>query len=206
HYNNDGTLNNKVTSGNWEVTNYYGYNKENQTIYYQSTENGSTKRDVYNIRLNGSDKKQLSSLIGTNNATFSPDYQYFINNHSSTTKAPSYTLVETASGKKVKEILNNNDLENKLKKFDLPQIEFTTFQNEVGNYLNGYIIKPKDFNPKKKYPVLMYQYSGPGSQQAADKWFDSNDYWHFMLTQKGYIIVCVDGRGTGFKGAEFKKV
>lgn len=206
HYNNDGTLNNKVTSGNWEVTNYYGYNKENQTIYYQSTENGSTKRDVFSVRLNGSDKKQLSSLIGTNNATFSPDYQYFINNHSSTTKAPSYTLVETTSGKKVKEILNNDDLENKLKKFDLPQKEFTTFKNEVGDDLNAYIIKPKDFNPKKKYPVLMYQYSGPGSQQVADKWFDSNDYWHFMLSQKGYIIVCVDGRGTGFKGAEFKKV
>ena len=76
----------------------------------------------------------------------------------------------------------------------------------MGDDLNGYIIKPKNFDAKKKYPVLMYQYSGPGSQQVADKWFDSNDYWHFMLSQKGYIIVCVDGRGTGFKGVKFKKV
>ncbi len=206
HYNSDGSLNNKVTSGNWEVTDYYGYNPDNKTIYYQSVENGSTKRDVYSIQLNGKDKKQLSSLSGTNSATFSPDFKYFINNHSSSTQAPSYTLVETSSGKKVKEILNNSSLEEKLKKFDLPKKEFTTFKNEIGNDLNGYIIKPKDFNPKKKYPVLMYQYSGPGSQQVADKWFDSNDYWHFMLSQKGYVIVCVDGRGTGFKGVKFKKV
>ncbi|WLD24218.1 S9 family peptidase [Flavobacterium dauae] len=206
HYNNDGSLKKQVTTGNWEVTDYYGYNKSNETIYYQSVENGSTKRDVYSIQLNGSGKKQLSAQSGTNSATFSPDFKYFINNHSSSTKAPSYALVDASTGKNVKEILNNSALEDKLKKFDLPKKEFTTFKNEVGNELNGYIIKPKNFDAKKKYPVLMYQYSGPGSQQVADKWFDSNDYWHFLLTQKGYIVVCVDGRGTGFKGADFKKV
>ncbi len=206
HYNNDGSLKKQVTTGNWEVTNYYGYNKSNETIYYQSVENGSTKRDVYSIQLNGSSKKQLSTESGTNSATFSPDFKYFINNHSSSTKAPSYSLVDASTGKNVKEILNNTSLEENLKKFDLPKKEFTTFKNEVGNDLNGYIIKPKNFDAKKKYPVLLYQYSGPGSQQVADKWNDSNDYWHMMLSQKGYIIVCVDGRGTGFKGADFKKV
>lgn len=206
HYNNDGSLKKQVTTGNWEVTNYYGYNKSNETIYYQSVENGSTKRDVYSIQLNGSGKKQLSSQSGTNSATFSPDFKYFINNHSSSTKAPSYSLVDASTGKNVKEILNNSALEDKLKKFDLPKKEFTTFKNEVGNDLNGYIIKPKNFDAKKKYPVLLYQYSGPGSQEVADKWYNSNDYWHMMLSQKGYIIVCVDGRGTGFKGADFKKV
>ena len=206
HYNKDGSLNNKVTSGNWEVTDYYGYNPDNETIYYQSVENGSTVRDVFSIRLNGKNKKQLSTEKGTNKVTFSPDFKYFINNHSSSTQAPSYTLMETSSGKKIKEILNNTNLENQLKKFHLPAKEFTIFKNEVGDDLNAYIIKPKDFNPKKKYPVLMYQYSGPGSQQVADQWHNSNDYWHFLLTQKGYIIVCVDGRGTGLKGADFKKV
>lgn len=206
HYNNDGSLKKQVTTGDWEVTNYYGYNKSNETIYYQSVENGSTKRDVYSIQLNGSSKKQLSAQSGTNSATFSPDFKYFINNHSSSTKAPSYSLVDASTGKNVKEILNNSALEDKLKKFDLPKKEFTTFKNEVGNDLNGYMIKPKNFDAKKKYPVLLYQYSGPGSQEVADSWNDSNDYWHMMLTQKGYIIVCVDGRGTGFKGADFKKV
>lgn len=206
HYNNDGSLKKQVTTGDWEVTNYYGYNKSNETIYYQSVENGSTKRDVYSIQLNGSSKKQLSAQSGTNSATFSPDFKYFINNHSSSTKAQSYSLVDASTGKNVKEILNNSALEDKLKKFDLPKKEFTTFKNEVGNDLNGYIIKPKNFDTKKKYPVLLYQYSGPGSQEVADSWNDSNDYWHMMLSQKGYIIVCVDGRGTGFKGADFKKV
>ena len=206
HYNDKGSLKKQVTSGSWEVTNYYGYNKNNETIYYQSIENGSTKRDVYSINLNGKNKKKLSSLSGTNSATFSPDYKYFINNHSSSTKAPSVSLHETASGKMVKEILNNSALEEQLKAYNLPKKEFTTFKNEVGNDLNAFIYKPKDFDPNKKYPVLMHQYSGPGSQQVADRWFGSDDYFHMMLTQKGYIVVSVDGRGTGYKGAEFKKV
>src|SRR5690606_8202983 len=154
HYDDKGSLKKQVTSGNWEITDYYGYNPKNETIYYQSVENGSTKRDVYSIQLNGSGKKQLSSQNGTNSATFSSDFNYFINNHSSSTQAPSYTLIETNSGKKVKEILNNTDLESKLKTFDLPKKEFTTFKNETGNDLNGYIIKPKNFDTKKKYPVL----------------------------------------------------
>src|SRR5690554_2904861 len=141
HYKSDGSLNNKVTSGNWEVTNYYGYNPENQTIYYQSVENGSTVRDVFSIELNGENKKQLSTEKGTNKANFSPDFKYFINNHSSTIKAPSYTLMEASSGKKIKEILNNTKLESKLKNYDLPTKEFTIFKNEVGDDLNAYIIK-----------------------------------------------------------------
>lgn len=206
HYNTDGSLKNQITSGSWEITNYYGYNKENETIYYQSVENGSTKRDVYSIKLNGKNKKQLTTTSGTNSATFSPDFKYFINNHSSSTKAPSIALHESASGKMVKEIINNNALEEKLKKYDLPKKEYTTFKNEVGNELNAYIYKPKNFDPKKKYPVLMHQYSGPGSQQVADRWFGSDDYFHMMLTQNDYIVVSVDGRGTGYKGADFKKV
>jgi dipeptidyl-peptidase-4 len=94
----------------------------------------------------------------------------------------------------------------KLKNYDLPAKEFFELTTEKGHTLNAWMIKPKDFDPKKKYPVFMYQYSGPGSQQVAKDWLDTNDLWFMMLAQQGYITVCVDGRGTGFKGADFKKV
>jgi dipeptidyl-peptidase-4 len=94
----------------------------------------------------------------------------------------------------------------KLKDYNLPDKEFFCSKTEKGNELNAWIMKPKDFDASKKYPVFMYQYSGPGSQQVANQWNSANDYWFMMLTQQGYIVACVDGRGTGFKGADFKKV
>ncbi|MGE4346550.1 MAG: S9 family peptidase [Flavobacteriaceae bacterium] len=205
HYDKNGKLIRQITKGNWDVTQFYGYDSKTKTIFYQSVENGSTNRDVYKIGLNGKNKVRLSSLNGTNKATFSPNYQFFINSYSSATEPPKYTLNEVKSGKEIKVIIDNSALKDKLKKFDLPEKEFFELTTEKGHKLNAWMIKPKNFDPNKKYPVLMHQYSGPGSQQVDNAWNSSDDYFHYMLTQEGYIIITVDGRGTGYKGAEFKK-
>lgn len=206
HYNPNGKLKNQVTKGNWEVTQYYGYNPKSKTIFYQSVENGSINRDVYSIGLNGKNKTRLTSQTGTNNATFSPDYTFFVNSFSSATEPTKYSLNDVSSGKEIKTIVDNSALKNRLQRFDLPQKEFFELTTEKGHKLNAWIIKPKNFDPTKKYPVLMHQYSGPGSQQVKNSWNSIDDYFHYLLSQEGYIIVTVDGRGTGYKGAEFKKV
>ena len=205
-YDKNGKLKNQVTKGNWEVVSYYGFDEKTKTIFYQSTENGSINRDLYRIGLDGKNKVRLSSKTGTNKATFSPNFQYFINTYSSATQPTVYTLNDAKAGKEIQVIENNQALADKLKAYDLPSKEFIVLKTAKGNELNAWILKPKDFDPSKKYPVFMFQYSGPGSQQVANQWNNSNDYWFLSLTQQGYIVACVDGRGTGYKGADFKKV
>jgi len=205
-YDKNGKLKNQVTKGNWEVVSYYGFDEKTKTIFYQSTENGSINRDLYRIGLDGKNKVRLSSKEGTNKATLSPNFQYFINTYSSATQPTVYTLNDAKAGKEIQVIENNQALADKLKAYDLPSKEFIVLKTAKGNELNAWILKPKDFDPSKKYPVFMFQYSGPGSQQVANQWNNSNDYWFLSLTQQGYIVACVDGRGTGYKGADFKKV
>ena len=204
HYSFNGKLINQITKGNWEVTKYYGFNKEKKTIYYQSVENGSINRGVYSIGLDGTNKKLLSNNIGTNTAAFSRNLNYFINTHSSSETSPRFSLY-SAEGEMIKVIKDNAPLQEKLTDYKMSQKEFSTI-NINGNDLNMWMIKPADFDAQKEYPLLMFQYSGPGSQQVANRWNGTNDYWHQMLAQQGMIIVCVDGRGTGLKGRDFKKV
>lgn len=205
-YDKTGKLKNQVTKGNWEVVSYYGFDEKNKTIFYQSTENGSINRDIYRIGLDGKNKLRLTSKVGTSAATFSPNFQYFITTFSSNLVPTTYTLNEAKTGKEIQVIENNQALADKLKAYNLPAKEFFVLKTAKGNELNAWILKPKDFDPSKKYPVFMYQYSGPGSQQVNNDWNNSDDYWFLSLTQQGYIVACVDGRGTGFKGADFKKV
>ena len=204
HYDFNGKLINQITKGNWEVTNYYGFNERKKTIYYQSVENGSTNRGVYSIGLDGRKKKLLSNSDGQNNAAFSTNLNYFINTFSSSDTPPIYSLFSD-KGKMIKVIKDNTQLKEDLSAYKISPKEFSTI-NINGNELNMWMIKPLDFDKTKKYPMLMFQYSGPGSQQVANRWNGANDYWHNMLAQKGMIVVCVDGRGTGLKGANFKKV
>jgi dipeptidyl-peptidase-4 len=205
HYTKEGKLISQVTKGNWEVTDYYGYDDRSETIFYQSVENGSINRDVYSIKLDGKNKTRLTEKEGTNSADFSADFTYFINTHSSAKNPFSYTLNDAKTGNVLKSIKDNSGLEQKLSNYTLSEKEFGTISIN-GNELNMWTIKPADFDATKTYPLFMFQYSGPGSQQVANRWNGANDYWYQYLAQKGYIVACIDGRGTGFKGADFKKV
>ncbi len=204
-YGSDGKLMNQITSGDWEVTDYYGYDQNEDKIYYQSTGNGSINRGVYSVESNGKKKKELAPEIGTNAAAFSADFTYFINTYSSASAPYRYTLHKALTGEKIKDIKDNQALVVKLKGYDAAPKEFSTLAIN-GNDLNMYMIKPNDFDASKQYPLLLFQYSGPGSQSVANRWGGANDYWHQMLASEGYIVACVDGRGTGLKGRDFKKV
>ena len=204
HYSSTGKLINQITKGNWEVTKYYGFNKDKKTIYYQSVENGSVNRGVFSIGLDGKNKQLLSNESGQNSAAFSKNLHYFINTYSSTETPPIYALY-SGEGEMLKVIKDNAGLKDKLSEYKMSPKEFSTI-NINGNDLNMWMIKPVDFDDNKKYPLLMFQYSGPGSQQVGNRWNVSNDYWHNMLAQTGIIVVCIDGRGTGLKGRDFKKV
>lgn len=204
HYDEDGNLVNQITKGPWEVTKYYGYDQNEDKVYYQSTENGSINRGVYSVESDGGNKMALATDEGHNSANFSANFSYFILTYSNANTPPVYTLHTALNGKEIKEIKNNEALLNKLKDYELSPKEFSTISIN-GNELNMYMIKPIDFDPSKEYPLLMYQYSGPGSQQVSNSWMGERDYWHQQLAANGYVIACVDGRGTGFKGADFKK-
>lgn len=204
-YDKDGKLKNQVTQGPWEVTSYYGYDPKSKRVFYQSSENGSINRGVYSVKVNGKSKKALATEAGTNSANFSTDFTYFIKSFSDAETPYVFTLNAADDGDLVRKIKDNQALKDQFADYVISEKEFFTLPIN-GEELNAYMIKPKDFDPNKKYPVFMTQYSGPGSQSVANSWDGGNGYWFQMLAQEGYIIVCVDPRGTGLKGRDFKKM
>ena len=200
-----GNLINQVTKGNWEVTSLYKFNKKSKKVYFGAAKHSSIERGVYSVNIKGNKMLALTKETGYNGATFSSDGSKFIHSYSDEQTPPIYTLRSSKDGKFIRTILENSYLKNQLNKYNLPDKEFTTL-NINGYDLNAYIIKPTDFNSKKRYPLLLFQYSGPGSQQVTNRWGSNRDLWHKMLTQEDYIIACVDGRGTGYRGEEFKKM
>ena len=205
YYDKNGKFINQITKGDWEVTSLYGYNPKTKEIYYQSVEGSTTERGIYAIRLSGKGKRSLQPTKGFNGATFSSNFNFYIHSYSDELTPPIYTLYETRKNKPVRKLLENKVLIENLDRYRLSKKEFSKIQIN-GNDLNMWMIKPVDFDPNKKYPLLMFQYSGPGSQQVSNRWGDSRTLWHKDLANQGYIVACVDGRGTGFKGSEFKKM
>lgn len=204
-YSADGKLKKQVTKGNWEVTDYYGFNPKTKDVFVQTTQNGSINKVVSKINIETGKSQLISSAEGNNSASFSKNFNYFIET-SSSAKQPYTYVLKDGNGKTVKELQNNYEQWKKLQADNFSTREFFTIPNENGDQMNAWIMKPKNFDKNKKYPLFMYQYSGPSSQQVSNTFDTGNGLWFSHLVQKGYIVACVDGRGTGFKGSKFKKV
>ncbi len=204
YYDKKGNLISQVTKGNWDVTSFLGYDEKNKTVYYISSEESPINKTLYSIKIDGKGKKKLSSKIGTNTAQFSTNFAYYINTFTDA-NTPHYVTINSSDGKELKVMENNSALIESMKEYGFAKQEFFTFKTSENIELNASIIKPINFDPSKKYPVLMYVYGGPGSQTVLNSWGWYDFIWYQMLAQKGYIIVSVDNRGTGSRGAEFKK-
>jgi len=194
----------QITSGSWEVTSFKGLDSDKMQIFFTSTEDGSINRSLYVLDLESGKRTKLSTQIGTNSAKFSKGLKYYINTFSDANTPPIFTL-HKADGTLIKTIEDNLEFKNKLQEYNLSKKEFLTIYTDNAD-LNTWVIKPPDFDGNKKYPLFMFLYGGPGSQKVLNKYEGSNFYWYQMLAQKGYIVACVDNRGTGGKGSEFKKM
>ncbi len=195
----------KITQGNFDVTNFYGYNPENGRVYYQAAARTPMQREVYSKSLKGKDMPiPLAAKAGVNDVQFSDTYDYFVLTHS-TINQPSQVMVMDENGEVVREIVDNAALTQRMTDYGFQPVEFFTFTTERGDELNGYLIKPANQRPGQQYPLLMHVYGGPGSQQVMDNWRGQNMIWFQMMAQRGYAIAVVDNRGTGARGEEFKK-
>ena len=206
-YSMGGNLVKQVTKGKFEVKPFIGWDAATNTFYFESNEESPLRTAVYKTDKKGG-RIKLSEKAGTNSAIFSSNLKYFMNTYSSL-QTPTVITLNDNTGKVLKTLVTNQKLKETLAQYQLPKKEFFTFRTSQGTELNGWMIKPANFNESKKYPVLLYQYSGPGSQEVVDKWGIGGDRggigWDAYMASKGYVIVCVDGRGTGGRGAEFAK-
>ncbi len=194
----------QLTRGNWEVDEIVGVDEKNQWLYFTSTEVSPLERQVYRVDFSGENKEVVLNERGVNSAELSANGRFIVGVHSSIIK-PHTTSLYDASGKKIRVLESNENVKKALSEVSIQYPEFFTFPTEGGEQLNGYILKPSDFKKKKKYPVLVYVYGGPGHQIVVNEWGSFNFMWFQTLADKGYVIVSIDGRGTGGRGADFKK-
>ena len=206
-YNLNGQLQRQIVKENYVVTSVYGYDEQTGDTYFAANPNGPTDQQVMVAHANGK-TELLSAKAGVNRAVFSQNFKYFINIWSDVDHPTQYTLCQN-NGKTLLTMIDNQQLVQKLAGYDLGKKEFFTFKTSEGVELNGWMVKPKDFNPSKKYPVIMYQYGGPGNQQVLNQWgigmSGNGAILEQYLAQQGYVCVCVDNRGTGGRGAAFEK-
>ena len=202
-YDLEGKLIRQITKGEWEVTELVAVDSKAGKVYYVSTEQSPLERHFYSINLNGKKKKLLTPQEGTHSINMSPDQQYYIDAYSTVTQ-PLQVVLSDKEGKEIKVLEDNNALQEKIKEYAYLPKEFFDFKTIDGTSLNGYMIKPVTFDPSKTYPVLMYVYGGPGSQNVMNNWGSTRDWWHQHLAAEGYIVVGIDNRGTGGRGRDFK--
>jgi dipeptidyl-peptidase-4 len=193
----------QITTGNFDVIEFLGVDETTHKVFYSSAEKGAIYKGIYSIQLDGSSKKALSVETGYNEAEFLTGMKYFVKTYSDANTPPVYSLCN-ANGEEISVLEDNKELRNRLANYTLTKKEFTTFKFDDYT-LNAWVMKPANFDPAKKYPVFMTVYGGPGSNEVTDR-FDGMDYmYHQLLTQKGYIVVSVDPRGTMYQGEAFKK-
>ncbi|MBQ3744578.1 MAG: S9 family peptidase [Prevotella sp.] len=206
-YNLNGLLLRQIVKDKYVVQRVYGFDEQTGDAYFAANPNGPTDQQVMVAHANGK-TEVLSQKAGVNNAVFSSNFKYFINTWSDLNHPVQYTLCQN-NGKVLKTLIDNQELLQKLSGYDLGTKELFSFTTSEGVQLNGWMVKPKDFNSAKKYPVIMYQYGGPGNQQVLNQWgIGMNGGGAILeqyLCQQGYLCVCVDNRGTGGRGAEFEK-
>lgn len=206
-YTTDGKLVKQITNQPCEVGNFYGYDPKSQTFYYSAKDGNATRTAIFATDLKGKTRK-LSSELGSNSAIFSTSTKYFINVFSNMT-TPQITTLRDNNGKVLKTLIDNQKLRERVATYNMPQKELFTLTTADGIELNGWMMKPADFDPTKKYPVIMHQYSGPGSQSVQDSWGAGSNgaggSYEAYLCSQGIICVTVDGRGTGGRGADFEK-
>jgi dipeptidyl-peptidase-4 len=201
----DGKEINAVTSGKWEVSDFMGVDEAKSTVFYTSLETSQIDRNLYSVKLDGSKKERLTVRQGVNNIQFSKNWNYFLCTNSNI-NSPYYVSIHDRNGKELRMLENNAALKKKLEGYEMSEAKFFEMNTSELINLKGFMITPKVFDINKKHPVLMYVYGGPGSQQVLDQWKGGYYYWFQYLAQQGYIVVCVDNRGTGGRGEVFKKI
>ncbi len=204
-YDNQGFELAQITDGEFDVTKFYGYDDLKKVYYYQAAAESPLRREVYYISRDKKKQGKISKLEGTNSVVFSKNFKYYINYFSSSRIPNFIALYENNKGEQIRVLQDNTVLKNTVRIMEIPQKEFFSFTTSAGVELNGYMIKPSGFDSSKKYPVLMTQYSGPNSQSVTDAW-GRGVGWNEYLAQQGFLIVCVDPRGTGARGEDFRKI